>query len=70
MKTEVVSPKSEMDRPPNASQEKLLEIMKYQMKEMSSLRKARQTRVFIYKFLRLDPSNGELNLVACQRHCS
>lgn len=31
--------------------------MKYQMKEMNSLRKARETSVFIYKFLELDPFN-------------
>lgn len=44
--------------------------MKYQVKEMNSLRKARETSVFIYKFLELDPSNEELNLVACQGYCS
>lgn len=70
MKTEVVSPEPEVDRPPNASQEKYSEIMKYQMKEMNSLRKARETSVFVYKFLELDPFNGELNVVACQGHCS
>ena len=42
------------------------------MKKLSGLRKAWQTSVFIYKFLGLEPSNGELNvdLVAYHLHCS
>lgn len=59
------------DGPRMALQGNLLAIMKQQMKKLSGLRKARQTSVFIYKFLGLDPSNGELNvdLVAYHLHC-